>query len=121
MGEMGIYGAIVKIGMVLMLFVQMYRLAAEPFFLADYKKSDFLRMNAAALKYYVLVSMFIFLGIAFSGIFRTHRRQGFPRKESAFYRWCWVRTSSTAYGSICRSGTSGRSEPRWLSWLPLWA
>lgn len=26
-------------------------------------------MNAAALKYYVLVSMFIFLGIAFSGIF----------------------------------------------------
>ena len=51
--------------MVLMLFVQMYRLAAEPFFLADYKKSDFLQMNAAALKYYVLVSMFIFLGIAF--------------------------------------------------------
>ena len=65
MGEGGIYGAIVKIGMVLMLFVQMYRLAAEPFFLADYKKSDFLQMNAAALKYYVLVSMFIFLGIAF--------------------------------------------------------
>ena len=56
---------LVKIGMVLMLFVQMYRLAAEPFFLADYKKSDFLQMNAAALKYYVLVSMFIFLGIAF--------------------------------------------------------
>ena len=64
-GRSGIYGAIVKIGMVLMLFVQMYRLAAEPFFLADYKKSDFLQMNAAALKYYVLVSMFIFLGIAF--------------------------------------------------------
>ena len=45
MGEVGIYGAIVKIGMVLMLFVQMYRLAAEPFFLADYKKSDFLQMK----------------------------------------------------------------------------
>lgn len=84
MGEVGIYGAIVKIGMVLMLFVQMYRLAAEPFFLADYKKSDFLQMNAAALKYYVLVSMFIFLGIAFSGIFRTHRRQGFPRRNRHF-------------------------------------
>ena len=68
MGEVGIYGAIVKIGMVLMLFVQMYRLAAEPFFLADYKKSDFLQMNAAALKYYVLVSMFIFLGIAVFGL-----------------------------------------------------
>ena len=85
MGEVGIYGAIVKIGMVLMLFVQMYRLAAEPFFLADYKKSDFLQMNAAALKYYVLVSMFIFLGIAFfPGSFRTHRRQGFPRRNRHF-------------------------------------
>lgn len=121
MGEVGIYGAIVKIGMVLMLFVQMYRLAAEPFFLADYKKSDFLQMNAAALKYYVLVSMFIFLGIAFSGIFSDSSSARISAKESAFYRWCWVRTSSTAYGSICRSGTNGRSEPRWLSWLPLWA
>lgn len=43
MGEVGIYGAIVKIGMVLMLFVQMYRLAAEPFFLADYKNRTFCR------------------------------------------------------------------------------
>lgn len=48
----------------MMLFTQMYRLAAEPFFLADYKKSDFIGMNAAAMKYYVMASMFIFLGIA---------------------------------------------------------
>ena len=64
MAQLGIYGAITKIAVVMMLFTQMYRLAAEPFFLADYKKSDFVAMNAAALKYYVMASMFIFLGIA---------------------------------------------------------
>lgn len=36
----------------------------EPFFLSNFKKSDFVQMNAAALKYYVMASMLIFLGIA---------------------------------------------------------
>jgi len=64
MAQLGIYGAITKIAVVMMLFYQMYRLAAEPFFLSDFKKSDFVAMNAAALKYYVMASMLIFLGIA---------------------------------------------------------
>ena len=64
MAQLGVYGAITKIAVVMMLFYQMYRLAAEPFFLSNFKKSDFVAMNAAALKYYVMVSMLIFLGIA---------------------------------------------------------
>lgn len=64
MTQLGIYGAITKIGVVMMLFYQMYRLAAEPFFLSNFKKSDFVAMNAAALKYYIMASMVIFLGIA---------------------------------------------------------
>lgn len=64
MAQVGIYGAITKIAVVMMLFYQMYRLAAEPFFLSNFKKSDFVQMNAAALKYYVMASMLIFLGIA---------------------------------------------------------
>ena len=64
MAQVGIYGAITKIAVVMMLFYQMYRLAAEPFFLSNFKKSDFVEMNAAALKYYVMASMLIFLGIA---------------------------------------------------------
>jgi len=48
----------------LFLFSQLSRLAAEPFFLSNFKKSDFVQMNAAALKYYVMASMLIFLGIA---------------------------------------------------------
>ena len=64
MAQVGIYGAITKIAVVMMLFYQMYRLSAEPFFLSNFKKADFVQMNAAALKYYVMASMLIFLGIA---------------------------------------------------------
>lgn len=67
MAQLGLYGAITKIAVVMMLFYQMYRLAAEPFFLSNFKKSDFVQMNAAALKYYVMASMLIFLAI---GLFR---------------------------------------------------
>ena len=64
MAELGIYGAIVKIAVVMTLFTQMYRLAAEPFFLSNFRKEEFKDMNAAALKYFVMASMFIFLIIA---------------------------------------------------------
>lgn len=63
MAELGIYGAIVKIAVVMTLFTQMYRLAAEPFFLSGFKKEEFKEANAASMKYYVMASMAIFLGI----------------------------------------------------------
>ena len=64
MAQLGIYGAITKIAVVMTLFTQMYRLAAEPFFLANFRKEEFVAANAAAMKYYMLASMIIFLGIA---------------------------------------------------------
>ncbi len=64
MAQLGIYGAVTKIAVVMTLFTQMYRLAAEPFFLSNFKKEDFVEMNAAAMKYFVMASMAIFLGIA---------------------------------------------------------
>ena len=64
LAQLGIYGAITKIAVVMTLFTQMYRLAAEPFFLSNFRKEEFKEMNAAALKYFVVVSMFIFLAIA---------------------------------------------------------
>lgn len=64
MAQLGVYGAITKIAVVMTLFIQMYRLAAEPFFLSNFKKEDFKAMNAAAMKYYIIASMLIFLGIA---------------------------------------------------------
>ena len=64
MAQLGIYGAITKIAVVMTLFTQMYRLAAEPFFLSNFSKEEFVESNAAALKYYMMASMMIFLGIA---------------------------------------------------------
>ena len=64
LAQLGIYGAITKIAVVMTLFTQMYRLAAEPFFLSNFSKSEFKESNAAAMKYYVMASMMIFLGIA---------------------------------------------------------
>lgn len=63
MAELGVYGAIVKIAVVMTLFTQMYRLAAEPFFLSGFKKEEFKEANAEAMKYFVIASMLIFLGI----------------------------------------------------------
>ena len=64
MAQLGVYGAITKIAVVMTLFTQMYRLAAEPFFLSNFRKEEFVESNAAALKYYVMVAMGIFLFIA---------------------------------------------------------
>ena len=63
MAQLGVYGAIVKIAVVMTLFTQMYRLAAEPFFLSGFKKEEFKEANAASMKYFVMASMVIFLGI----------------------------------------------------------
>ena len=63
MAQLGIYGAIVKIGVVMTLFTQMYRLAAEPFFLSNFRKEQFVEMNAAAMKYFIIVALGVSLGI----------------------------------------------------------
>ena len=61
MYQLGIYGAITKITVVMMLLYQVYRLAAEPFFLSNFKSSDFKTMNAVAMKYYIIISLVTFL------------------------------------------------------------
>ena len=63
MDALGIYGAVAKLGVVLMLFTQMYRYAAEPYFLSAFRQEDFRRSNAEALKYFIIVSVGIFLTI----------------------------------------------------------
>lgn len=61
LAQLGIYGAIVKIAVIMTLFTQMYRLAAEPFFLSGFKKEEFKEANAAAMKYFIIASTLIFL------------------------------------------------------------
>lgn len=63
LSALGIYGAVAKLGVILILFTQMYRYAAEPYFLSSFKKEDFRRSNAEAMKYFIIVSIAIFLMI----------------------------------------------------------
>ena len=63
MSSLGIYGATVKVGVILLLFTQMYRMAAEPFFLSNFKREEFVNINAQALKYFMIISIAIFLTI----------------------------------------------------------
>lgn len=70
LAALGVYGAVVKIGVVMLLFTQMYRMAAEPFFLSEFKKDEFKNSNAEVMKYFVIVSLAIFLFITlFSDLF----------------------------------------------------
>ncbi len=70
LAELGIYSAVAKLAALMVIFRQMYSLGAEPFFLQNFSKSDFSRLNAAAMKYFVAIGIIIFLGIAlFSDIF----------------------------------------------------
>ena len=63
--SLGIYGAVTKLAVIMTLFVQMYRYGAEPFFLSNFKKEEFQRTNAEAMKYFVIASVAIFLGITY--------------------------------------------------------
>ena len=63
MSSVGIYSGVMKVAALMYLFIQMYRFAAEPFFLSNVKKEDFKLANAEAMKYFIIVSVMIFLGI----------------------------------------------------------
>ena len=65
LSSLGIYGAVTKLAVIMTLFVQMYRYAAEPFFLSNFKPDEFKRTNAETMKYFMIVSVVIFLGITY--------------------------------------------------------
>lgn len=59
----GKYGAGYKIGVLMALFIQMFRFAAEPFFFERAKHSDARDTYAFVMKYFILVMLIVFLGI----------------------------------------------------------
>ena len=61
--DLGIYGAVSKIAMVIMMFTQAFRYAYEPFVFAKNKDKNSLSMYADAMKYFIIISLFIFLGM----------------------------------------------------------
>lgn len=58
---LGIYSACYKLSILMSLFIQAFRYAAEPFFFAYAENSDARMIYAEVLKYFVIFCMFIFL------------------------------------------------------------
>lgn len=61
--QLGIYGAASKISMVMMMFTQAFRYAYEPMVFAQHKNKDSLETYADAMKYFIIFSLLIFLGM----------------------------------------------------------
>lgn len=63
MVQLGIYGACYKVSILMTIFTQAFRFAAEPFFFAQEKESGSGKLYADVMKYFTIVGMVIFLGI----------------------------------------------------------
>ena len=61
MKMLGIYSACYKLSILMSLFIQAFRYAAEPFFFAYAGKSDARQVYAVVLKFFVIFCVFIFL------------------------------------------------------------
>jgi O-antigen/teichoic acid export membrane protein len=59
----GKYGAGYKIGVLMAIFIQMFRFAAEPFFFERAKHTDAKETYAYVMKYFIIIMLLVFLGI----------------------------------------------------------
>lgn len=65
MAQLGIYGANYKLSILITLFIQAYRYAAEPFFFAQEKEKNSKDLYAKIMNYFVIVVCVIFLFVMF--------------------------------------------------------
>ena len=65
MDQLGIYGANAKIAVVMIMFTQAFRYAYEPFIFAKNKGEDKRSTYALAMKFFIIVDLFIFLAVMF--------------------------------------------------------
>lgn len=61
--EIGLYSAFYKLSIIMTLFIQTFRFAAEPFFFAQEKRKDAKLIYAKVMKYFLIVTAFIFLTV----------------------------------------------------------
>ena len=61
--QIGIYGANYKLAILMALFIQMFRYAAEPFFFAESDKKNAKETYSMVMTYFVIFTLFIFLGV----------------------------------------------------------
>ncbi len=65
LSELGIYGAVYKIAIVMVMFIQAFRFAYEPFIFAKNRGQDNHKAYADAMKYFIIFGLFIFLAVVF--------------------------------------------------------
>ena len=61
--ELGLYGAFYKLSIIMMLFIQTFRFAAEPFFFAQEKEGNGKKIYADVMNYFTIIMAIIFLGV----------------------------------------------------------
>jgi len=61
MYQLGIYGACYKISIIMTIFIQAFRFAAEPFFFAQAAEADAKKIYADVMKYFIIICSLIFL------------------------------------------------------------
>ena len=61
MAAIGVYGAFYKISIIMILFVQTFRFAAEPFFFSQEKQHNSKKIYADVLKFFTILASLIFL------------------------------------------------------------
>lgn len=62
--DLGIFGANYKLAVLITIFIQIFKLAAEPFFFNQSKNDDAQRVYARVMKFFVIACSFMFLVIA---------------------------------------------------------
>lgn len=63
MSQVGIYAACYKISIMMTIFIQAFRFAAEPFFFAESRKENAPQLYAQVMHYFIIACSFIFVGI----------------------------------------------------------
>ncbi len=71
MYQLGIYGSNVKLAVLMVLFIQMYRYAAEPFFFKSASDKNSTSIYSITTKYFLAFTLLIFLGVGlFTDVFK---------------------------------------------------
>lgn len=111
MEQLGIYGANFKLAVVLVLFIQTFRFAAEPFFFNYEKEKDSRVMFSKILNYFTVFILIIYLG----SLANLDILKYFIGKE--YWTGLYIvpillfRMFSWEFTPICRRGTSWRGKP----------
>lgn len=61
--QLGIYGANYKVAVLMTLFIQTFRYAAEPFFFSQAKEKNAKELYSEIMKFFIVFGLFIFLGV----------------------------------------------------------